>query len=134
MTRPADTDRTEGSLVASEERLVISTRTDDYGTVRAHTRVDTVQVDEPVRVGAEQAELEREPAREGDSGKVETLEDGSLSIPVFEEELVVTKRMVLRERVILRKTTVWTEQTVSEQLRRERVEVTTEGDVHLEQD
>lgn len=33
---------------------------------------------------------ERMPAAEHDTGKVETLEDGSISIPIFEEVLVVT--------------------------------------------
>ena len=51
----------------------------------------------------EDVEHERVPAGEGDSGEIEVLPDGSVSIPLFEEELVVTRRTVLRERVIVRK-------------------------------
>ena len=43
---------------------------------------------------------------EADSGEVEVLPDGSVSIPVFQEELVIEKRLVVRERVIVRKHTV----------------------------
>ena len=39
---------------------------------------------------------ERIAAEEGDSGEVELLDDGSVSIPVFEEVLIVTKRLVVR--------------------------------------
>jgi uncharacterized protein (TIGR02271 family) len=60
---------------------------------------------------------------DGDSGEVETLPDGSISIPVFEEELVVTKRLVVRERIVVRKETHVRTETVEAELRRERVDV-----------
>jgi stress response protein YsnF len=52
----------------------------------------------------EHAEVERQAPADpsADSGEVEVLPDGSLSIPVFEEELVVQKRLVVRERIIVR--------------------------------
>ena len=49
------------------------------------------------------------------------LPDGSVSIPLFEEELVVTRRTVLRERVIVRKQLVSDWETVEVDLRREHV-------------
>ena len=60
------------------------------------------------------------PAAPDDSGKIETLPDGSISIPLYEEELVVTRRTVLRERVIVRKEEVTEWQTVEAELRSER--------------
>lgn len=51
----------------------------------------------------EQLVQERAPIGEDDSGEIETLPDGSLSIPLYEEELVVTNRTILRERIIVRK-------------------------------
>ena len=63
---------------------------------------------------------------------METLPDGSISIPVFEEQLVVTKRLVVRERVIVRKHTVYEEQVVTADLRRERLEVEAVGDAVVE--
>jgi uncharacterized protein (TIGR02271 family) len=56
-----------------------------------------------------------------DSGEIEVLPDGSVSIPLFEEELVVTRRQVLRERVVIRKELVTDWETVDVELRREHV-------------
>jgi len=77
----------------------------------------------------EHAEFEREAPLEGDSGEVEVLPDGSVSIPVFEEELVIEKRLVVRERVIVRKHTVTEEHLVEADLRRERVEVEADSEI-----
>jgi hypothetical protein len=51
------------------------------------------------------------------------LDDGSISIPVFEEELVVTKRVVLKERIVLRKRIETVTETVVDELRKERIEI-----------
>jgi len=74
----------------------------------------------------EQLARGRVPVNEDDSGQIETLPDGSISVPLFEEELVVTKRTVLRERVIIRKETVTDWQTVEAELRREHVSFDTD--------
>jgi stress response protein YsnF len=57
-----------------------------------------------------------------DSGEIETLPDGSISIPVLEEELVVTKRVIVRERIIVRRNVVTERRRIDAELRRERVE------------
>jgi len=67
--------------------------------------------------------VERVPAGEGDSGEIETLPDGSVSIPVLEEELVVNKRVVVRERIVVRKEVTSKIERVRADLRRERVEL-----------
>lgn len=54
------------------------------------------------------------------------LPDGSVSIPLFEEELVVTRRLVLRERVVIRKELLTDWQLVDVELRREHVAVDTD--------
>ena len=88
--------------------------------MRLTKEVDIVPTVQDVEVGVEQADTERIPAEEGDTGEVLTLPDGSVSVPVFEEELVITKRLVVRERIIVRKHTVSTTQRVQADLRRER--------------
>ena len=80
------------------------------------------------------ADVERAAPREGDSGEVETLPDGSISVPVLEEQLVVEKRMVVRERIIIRKRTVSEEHRVQAELRKERVEVEADPGVELQED
>ena len=59
---------------------------------------------------------------ERDSGQIEELPDGSISIPVLEEELIITKRPVVRERIVVRKRTTTEEQRVEAELRSERLE------------
>ena len=64
-----------------------------------------------------------------DSGQVETLPDGSVSIPVFEERLVVEKRLVVTERVIIRKWSTNEDQEVQAELRRERIEIEVDPEI-----
>lgn len=133
--RDSRTDRDRGvDLILSEERLTTGTETVETGSVRARKEVDVEHVEQTVPRGVEHADMERAAVAEGDSGLVETLQDGSLSIPVFEEQIVVEKRMVVRERVIIRKHTVYEEHLVQADLRRERLEVETTGDVLLADD
>jgi hypothetical protein len=56
-------------------------------------REHSQHVEEHVPRGTEEADVERTDVSANDSGKVETLPDGSISVPVLEEELVVTKRL-----------------------------------------
>jgi uncharacterized protein (TIGR02271 family) len=80
-------------------------------------------VREAVPASFEQLVQERVPAREDDSGEIEILPDGSISIPLYEEEVVVTKRTVLRERVVIRKRVATRTERIREDLRREHVEI-----------
>lgn len=115
-----------------EEEAVVGTEQREAGAVRVHKYVDTQPVEHVVPRRIERAGAgEHIPADEGDSGEIEVLEDGSVSIPIFEEELVVTKRLVVRERVIVRKVTEIDEHRLQTELRKERVEVEADGDVDL---
>jgi uncharacterized protein (TIGR02271 family) len=109
------------AVVRHEEQARIDKRWQGVGYARAgrEVEVNTVRADVP-RL-RDQLAQERVPVGDDDSGEVETLPDGSISIPLFEEELVVTKRTVLRERVIIRKETVTEWETVEAELRREHV-------------
>lgn len=126
----------DGDMVLSEERLEVGTESDRVGAVRAVKHVDVENVSTRVDRGTEHADLDRAAVTDadGDSGEVETLPDGSLSIPVFEEQIVVTKRLVVRERVVVRKHTVYEEHVVSADLKRERLEVETDGAAVVEDD
>jgi uncharacterized protein (TIGR02271 family) len=93
------------------------------GVLRARKRVQTLHVDEAIPRALEDVALERIPAGFDDTGKIETLPDGTISIPVYEEELVITKRIVLKERILIRKQVVTTRERVQADLRKERVEI-----------
>lgn len=131
--RGAATSSEGASLVRHEEELRPGTATEQVGSVRVRKHVETYPVEKLVERHSEQVDEvgQRVPAVEGDSGQIETLEDGSVSIPVFEEELVVTKRVVVRERLIVRKTTVTDEHRIEAELRKERVEVDADAGVEL---
>jgi uncharacterized protein (TIGR02271 family) len=125
--RPAfEQDDEDGSLVRSEEELDLGTRKIEAGTVRVRKDVDVRSIDETFPRSIEDADVDRIDVAEGDSGQIETLADGSVSVPVFEEELVVTKRLRVRERIVVSKRTVTGQQRVRADLRRERVSI--EGD------
>lgn len=119
-------------MTRHEEELSVDTRVHEVGSVRARKRVETETVDDIVSRGTEYADIERTEPSTGDSGEIETLPDGSVSIPIFEEEIVVTKRLVVRERIIIRKRTVTEEKRIRADLRKERVEIDTVGDAELE--
>ena len=138
MNRPTDDHSHEelrrddrgAEVTVSEERLQVGSEREQVGSARAVKHVDVEQATARVERGTEHADLERSVVDdvEADSGQVETLPDGSLSIPVFEEQIVITKRLVVRERVVVRKHTVYEEQVVTADLRRERLEVEAVGD------
>jgi stress response protein YsnF len=79
----------------------------------------------------EDIEMEHIEPNEEDSGEIETLPDGSLSIPILEEELVITKRVVVRERIIIRKQIQKEQMLVEADLRRERVSIVADPEVEL---
>jgi uncharacterized protein (TIGR02271 family) len=117
----------EASVVRHEEELQLETQEYEAGSVRARKRVETDQVERVEPRSVEYGDFERAPVNDGDSGEIETLEDGSISIPLFEERLVVSKELFVRERVILRKRTVTEQHRIEAELRKEQIEV--EGDV-----
>jgi uncharacterized protein (TIGR02271 family) len=126
---------TEASVTRHEEQISgVETSWRGTGYARARKRVGTYRVREELPRDVEDVVLERRAVEADDSGQVETLADGSISIPVFEEELVVEKRTVLKERVIIRKETVSRVERVEAELRREHIEIEADRGVELEVD
>jgi uncharacterized protein (TIGR02271 family) len=119
----------EASVVRHEDELELGTQEYEAGSVRARKQVETEHVERVEPRSVEYGDLERAPVNDGDSGEIETLEDGSISIPLFEERLVVSKELFVRERVIVRKRTVTEQHRIEAELRKEQIEV--EGDVEI---
>jgi uncharacterized protein (TIGR02271 family) len=130
---PAPDTNDAPSILRSEEELDVGTTTEQAGSVHARKHVETEHVEELVPRSIEHADVERVAPGESDSGEIETFEDGSVSIPVLEEELVITKRMVVRERILVRKRTLTEDHRVEADLRKERVELGASGDVQVEE-
>jgi uncharacterized protein (TIGR02271 family) len=109
----------------SEEELRAGVREREAGQVNLKKSVRTER--EVVRVPKRREEvvIERVPvdgeastATEADIG-----EEEEVVVQVFEEEVVVTKRVVLKEEIRLRKRVVQDEETVEVDLRKEEVEI-----------
>ena len=119
------------TAVRHEEELDVRTETVGFGSVVLRKDVETHEVEDVVPVGMEHASVDRAPAAEEDSGEIETLADGTISVPIFEEEIVVTKRLRVRERVLIRKTTETRDEVVRGEVRVERFDVVATGDADV---
>ena len=114
----------EGEVIRSEEELKVGKREVERGRLRLHKWVETEQVDVPVEVRREKARVYTEPV-EGSARSDEIGED-SIEVTLSEEEPVVEKQTVAKERIGIDKQVETEQQTVGEQVRKERVDV--EGD------
>jgi uncharacterized protein (TIGR02271 family) len=110
-------------VVRSEEELDVEYQQHQVGGAVVRKHVEREEVERLVPRDVEHADTERAEPMEDDAGEVVTLPDGTVSIPVFEEQLVVEKRLVVRERILVRKHTVTEHHRVTADLRRERIEV-----------
>jgi uncharacterized protein (TIGR02271 family) len=120
---------TDDAMTRSEEELRVVTERREAGRARLRKYVVTENVTKTVPVQREEVRVEREPITEGN---VERAMDGpeiseeEHEVVLHEEEAVVEKHAVPKERVRLEKDTEVGEETVSEEVRKERIE--TEGD------
>jgi uncharacterized protein (TIGR02271 family) len=129
MKRRRDEEAESPSLVRSEEELHAHTTRHEVGRVRARKVVETEHVSQVVPSAVEHADVERLAPEPDDSGQVETLPDGSVSIPVFEERLVVQKQLVVIERVIIRKSRTTQDHQIDADLRREHIEIDVDPEI-----
>lgn len=112
----------EERVVLSEEELVVGKREVAVGEVVVQKHVEEQVIRQSIPVTREKVEVERRPLPAG-AGLEPRTEGDVMYIPIVEEELVVTKRLVAREELVIRKTRVTEEQVVEETVRRERAEV-----------
>jgi uncharacterized protein (TIGR02271 family) len=107
-----------------EERLNVSKRVRETGRVRITKHVETRQevVDEPLL--REEVEVERVPVDRYVDAPVPVRSEGDTTIvPVFEEVLVVEKKLLLKEELHITKRRTERRQPQDVTLRSERVEV-----------
>jgi uncharacterized protein (TIGR02271 family) len=115
----------------SEEELRASVRRREAGQVNVKKSVRTER--EVVRVPKRREEvvIERVPvegeARKSSGATEANIGEDEVVVQVFEEEVVVTKRVVLKEEIRLRKRVVHDEETVEVDLRKEEVEIDDQG-------
>jgi uncharacterized protein (TIGR02271 family) len=131
---PAQGGRTTGTsgrgsddaMTRSEEEVRVGTRSREAGRARLRKYVVTEQVSKTVPVSREEVRVEREPVT--DANRDQALSGADISedeheVVLHEEEPVVEKRAVPKERVRLDTETHQDEREVSEQVRKEQIEL-----------
>ena len=126
---------TDDAMTRSEEELQVGTETRERGRARLRKHVTTEQQTITVPVQREEVRVEREPITDANldaatSGPAISEEEHEVTLR--EEEVVVDKRAVPKERVRLDTETVTDERQVSEEVRKEQIEV--DGDQVPRQD
>ncbi len=120
---------TDDAMTRSEEELRVGTTQRERGRARLRKYVVTEEVQQTVPVQREEVRVEREPITEGnvdDATSGPDISEEEHEVTLHEEEVVVEKRAVPKERVRMTKDTVTDEESVSEEVRKERIDV--EGD------
>ncbi len=107
-----------------EEQLVAHKELREVGEVEVRTEVEDVPGRLEVDAYREEVEIEHEPVGQVVSERGQSWEEnGVLIVPMYEEQLVVTKRLVLRERLRIRRVGTTERQLFEDTLRRERLVV-----------
>jgi uncharacterized protein (TIGR02271 family) len=117
---------TDSAMTRSEEELRVGTTEREAGRVRLKKYVVEDEVTETVPVRREDVRVEREPITDANRG--EALDGPDISeeeheVVLHQEEVVAEKRAVPKERIRLEKDVETNEETVSETVRSERVDV-----------
>jgi uncharacterized protein (TIGR02271 family) len=111
-------------LELREAQLVAHKDLRDLGEIEVRTEVDQIPGRLEVDAYREEVAIEHETVGEVVSERREPWEeDDVLIIPVYEEQLVVSKRLVLRERIRVRRISTTERQLYQDTLRRERLVV-----------
>jgi uncharacterized protein (TIGR02271 family) len=112
----------EHMLELREEQLVARKELRELGEVRVRTQVEDVPGRLEVDAYREEVEIEHEPVGQVVSEREQPWEeDGTLVVPIYEEQLVVTKRLILRERLHVRRIGTTERRLFEDTLRRERL-------------
>jgi len=117
---------TDDAMTRSEEELHVGTETRERGRARLRKHVVTEQQTVTVPVQREEVRVEREPITDAnldDATSGPDISEEEHEVTLREEEVVVEKRAVPKERVRLDTETVTEERQVSEEVRKEQIQV-----------
>jgi uncharacterized protein (TIGR02271 family) len=128
---------TDDAMTRSEEELRVGTQTRERGRARLRKHVTTEQQTVTVPVSREEVRVEREPITDAnidDATSGPAISEEEHEVTLREETPVVEKRAVPRERVRLDTETVTDERQVSEEVRKEQIQVDGDQDQLPRQD
>jgi uncharacterized protein (TIGR02271 family) len=125
---------TDDAMTRSEEEVDVGTERRERGRARLRKYVVTENVEKTVPVQREEVRVEREAitdANAGDALDGPAISEEEHEVTLHTEEPVVEKRAVPKERVRLDKDVETSEETVSEEVRKERIEADGEAEGRL---
>ncbi len=117
---------TDRAMTRSEEQLNVGTQKVETGRARLRKHIVTEQQTITVPVEREEVRLEREPITEDNRGAANAgpdISEEEHEIVLSEERVVVSKETVPVERVRLEKEVITEQQTVTEDVRKEQIEL-----------
>jgi uncharacterized protein (TIGR02271 family) len=121
---------TDEAMTRSKEELRVGTEKHEVGRARLRKHVVTENVSTTVPVSHEEVRVEREPITDANRDNAydgPAISEEEHEVVLTAERPVVEKEAVPVERVRLDKETVTEQQTVTEQVREERIETDTDG-------
>ncbi|RXK17239.1 DUF2382 domain-containing protein [Macrococcus sp. DPC7161] len=114
----------EEKIKLHEERLLVNKDRVQTGEVKVEKDVVTERQEFDVPVEREEIVIERRPVNERTDGKFDELgEDEVIRVPVHEERINVSKENVVNEEIVIKKERVTDVEHVSEDVRREEVDI-----------
>jgi len=122
----ANQNANEMRVPVREEQLNVGKRQAEMGEVQIHKTVTQEQVNVPVElrreeVNVQQVDVNNRPLAAGEYDTA--FQEGTIRVPVRGEEAVVNKQAVVTGEVAINKTVTAEQQTVSDSVRREHVQV-----------
>jgi uncharacterized protein (TIGR02271 family) len=123
---------TDDAMTRSEEHLNVGTQRVEAGRARLRKYVVTENVTQTVPVSHEEVRLEREPITDGNVGAAldgPAISEEEHEVVLHAERPVVAKEAVPVERVRLDTETVTSQETVTDTVRKEQVELDSDADV-----
>ncbi len=118
----------DDAMTRSEEEMRVGTQRQESGRARLRKHVVTEQVSQTVPVSHDEVRVEREPITDANRDKAMAgpeITDADYEVTLHEERPVADKEVVAKERVKMSTETVTGEETVSGEVRKERID--TEG-------
>ncbi|WP_029434173.1 DUF2382 domain-containing protein [Blastococcus sp. URHD0036] len=117
---------TDDAMTRSEEQLSVGTRSEEIGRARLRKYVVSENVTETVPVSREEVRVEREPITDANIGNAmdgPAISEEEHEVTLHAERPVVAKEAVPVERVRLDKQTVTDQETVTDTVRKEQIEM-----------
>jgi uncharacterized protein (TIGR02271 family) len=117
---------TDGAMTRSEEELRLGTTQRETGRVRLRKHIVSERVQTQVPVARESVHVEREPITDANVGQATSgpdLSEEEHEVTLRAEQPVVEKRVVPKERVRVDKDVVTEQRQVTEELRKEQIDL-----------